>query len=379
MILFWCMFALLAGEASGLKDPDPNAGRDLYYQALQAARAGDSQKAVSVLKHLVTVYPEDSFADDALLEQARLTEEVLGQPASALGLYRKLIEHYPNSRSVRRAKARAEFLSRNLGQGEQVLSAYQKIQQESASSPPAESAEKMLDLLDKHKDFSLRPDGLYWVGSLWIRAKKYEPARKILWAVVADYPKHRAAGLALLELGNLEIKLNNLDAAEKVYSALGSLPEAEWKKSSAGGQQRVDSVRFRNRVIFWSWVFWGLVAFCLWLFVVIGVSRKKIKPRELLRPPIEALIYLPVMAALIVWASSGARQTSHALIWLSGLVFLLLVPNGWLLRKLTLSVPRLMGWMLVLLLAGCACVVAAIGAAGMTTQVLHTIQFGPGG
>ena len=117
----------------------------------------------------------------------------------------------------------------------------------------------------------------------------------------------------------------------------------------------------------------------MWLFVVIGVSKKKIKPRELVRLPIESLAYLLVMAALAVWASSGARQTTHALIWLSGLVFLLLVPNGWLLRKLTLSVPRLTGWLLVLLLAGCASIVAAIGAAGMTTQVLHTIQFGPGG
>ncbi|MBW1810058.1 MAG: tetratricopeptide repeat protein [Deltaproteobacteria bacterium] len=379
MVLFWCLFALLTGDPSGVKTPDPNAGRDLYYQALQAARAGDSQKAVDILKHLRAVHPRDSFADDALLEQARLAEESLSEPANALSLYRRLIQQYPNSRSVRRAKARVDFLSRHLGQGEQVLSAYQKIQHQSVSIPPAESAEKMLGLLENHKDFSLRPDGLYWVGSLWIRAEKYDRARKILWAVVADYPEHRAAGLALLELGNLEIKLGNLGAAEKVYSALASLPKKEWQKSSAGGQRRVDSIRFRNRVIFWAWVFWGLVAFCLWLSVVIGVTRKKIKPSQLIRLPIEALAYLLVMVVLIIWASSGACQTTHALIWLTGMVFLLLVPNGWLLRKLTLSVPKLMCWMLVLLLAGGACIVAAIGAADMATQVLHTIKFGPGG
>jgi outer membrane protein assembly factor BamD (BamD/ComL family) len=377
MAVFGLVFILLA---AGGGDPErAPQGRDLYYQAVDIARAGNPAEAVSRLQKILDQWPEDPFADDALIEQARLHEEVLGAPGRALELYRSLIERYPSSRVVRRAKARARFLEKNLGQGQEVLRDYLRIQKESAKVPAAESVERMLSLLAKHQDFSLRPDGLYWAGSLLGRESELDRAREILSSVARSYPEHPMAGRSLLELGNLEIRAGRLDAAGEVFEKLGKLPGGTWEQSAREAGKRLAMIRLKQGAVTLAVIVWLLCALVLWVALVLAIGRKRLALGRLARPPIEALVYLAIMLVLIVWAGTGARQTTQALLWMTGMLMLILLPNGWLLSIRTLS-GRMFGLRLACLVVACvAGVVAAIGLAGMTDQVLHTFQHGPGG
>jgi tetratricopeptide (TPR) repeat protein len=364
----WTMILLLSAE------PQPVSAKQLYYQALQEVRAGSAQKAFGCLQRILDEHPDDAFADDALIEQARIAEEVFEQPVRALELYRALVEKYPDSRLVRRAKKRIEFLGGHLDAGEEVLKEYLNIQRESVNAPAAQTVKRMSRLLDQHKNFSLRPDGLHWLGSLMAREGMRDQARARLEEAIREYPEHQVAGLALGLLGNMALEDGDLAGAEAVYLRLAESSSEKWRRSAQDALKRVDKLRWRKRVLVASVGLWVLGFLGVWTLWFIRLRSKKLRFRWI--PPAEAVGYLVIMAGLIAWAATGTRQTTRALLWMTGMVFLILVPNGWLLRS---WVPR--GAIKLLWLAGLvvicgAALAAAIGLAGMTGQVLHTLQFG---
>lgn len=367
-VAVWTTLLLLSAE------PQQTSAKELYYQALQEVRAGSAQQAFERLQRILDEHPDDAFADDALIEQARIAEEVLEQPVRALELYRALVEKYPDSRLVRRAKKRIEFLGGHLDQGEEVLKEYLKIQRESINTPADQSAERMGRLLDEHPEFSLRPDGLHWLGSLMAREGMRAEARARLEEAIREYPEHEVAGLALGLLGNMALEDGDLDGAEAVYLRLSESSSKKWRRSAQDALRRVDKLRWRKRVVVAAVVLWVLAFTGLW-GLVVGRWRSK-KLRLPWMPPVEAIGYLLVMAGLIAWAASGTRQTTRALLWMAGMVFLLLVPNGWLLRSWTPRGVWMVLWVLGMVVICGAAIVAAIGLAGMTGQVLHTLQFG---
>jgi len=357
----------------------PAPGRDMFYKALAESRAGGSLRATELLGQLVKQFPDDPFADDALAERARLFDEELGRPDKAIELYRLLIENYPNSRLVRRARARAEFLSRHLDAGNAVLTAYLRIQKESEHVPAEESIGHMRRLLDEHPDFSLRPDGLYWVATLLVREGRRDEARKCLLGVAHDYPEKRMAGRALIELANMEIGRGNLDAAGRAFEDLGRLPGASWDSSMREGMLRLSHLRRIRWIEIASALVWLAAAVWLWLALGMGLRSGRIAPRQLRMPPVEVIVYLVVMAGLVAWALSGTRQTSQALLWMAGLFTLLLLPNAWLMRAKSPRPGALVLRLCGLGMAACAALVTSIWLAGMADQVVHTIQFGIAG
>jgi TolA-binding protein len=368
MTAVWIMLLLLSAG------PQHTSAKELYYQALQEVRAGSVQAAFDRLQRVVDEQPEDAFADDALIEQARIAEEVFEQPVRALELYRALVEKYPNSRLVRRAKKRIEFLGGHLDAGEDVLKEYLKIQRESVNLPAEQTVARMSRLLDGHKDFSLRPDGLHWLSSLMAREGMRDEARARLEEAVRDYPEHNVAGLALGLLGNMALQDDDLDGAEAVYLRLAKSPSPKWQRAAQDALVRVDRLRWRERTIFAAAGLWALAFVGLWTLLFVRLRSKKLRITWF--PPAEAVGYLVIMAGLIIWAATGTRQTTRALIWMAGMVFLVLVPNGWLLRSWA---PRGFGmvfWVLGLVVVCAAVIVAAVGLAGMAGQVLHTLQFG---
>ena len=354
--------------------PQPESAKQIYYQALQEVRAGSAQKAFEHLQRVLDEHPDDAFADDALIEQARIAEEVFEQPVRALELYRALVEKYPDSRLVRRANKRIEFLGGHLDAGEDVLKEYLNIQRESVNVPAAQTVRRMSRLLDQHKDFSLRPDGLHWLGSLMAREGMRAKARVRLEEAIREYPEHQVAGLALGLLGNMALEDGDLDAAEAVYLRLSKSSSEKWRRSAQDALKRVDMLRWRKRVIVAAVGLWALAFLGLWTMWFARLRSKKLRLRWI--PPAEAVGYLVIMAGLIVWAATGTRQTTRALLWMAGMVFLILVPNGWLLRSWAPRAVVKILWLVGLVVVCGAAVVAAIGLAGMTGQVLHTLQFG---
>jgi outer membrane protein assembly factor BamD (BamD/ComL family) len=367
-VAVWTILLLLSAE------PQQTSAKQLYYQALQEVRAGSAQQAFERLQQVLNEHPEDPFADDALIEQARITEEILEQPVRALELYRALVEKYPDSRLVRRAKKRIEFLGGHLDAGEDVLKEYMNIQRQSINVPADQTVERMGRLLDEHKEFSLRPDGLHWLGSLMAREGMRAEARARLEEAIREYPEHEVAGLALGLLGNMALEDGDLDGAEAVYLRLSESPGKKWRKSARDALRRVDKLRWRKRTIVAAVVMWVMAFVGLWGLLVVRLRSRKLRFRWM--PPAEAIGYLLVMAGLIAWAATGTRQTARALLWMAGMVFLILVPNGWLLRSWAPRGLMKLLWLLGLVVICGAAIVAAIGLAGMTGQVLHTLQFG---
>lgn len=364
----WTILLLLSAE------PRQTSSKELYYQALQEVRAGSAQEAFERLQRILDDHPDDAFADDALIEQARIAEELLEQPVRALELYRALAEKYPDSRLVRRAKKRIEFLGGHLDQGEEVLKEYLKIQRESINAPAAQSVERMGRLLDEHPEFSLRPDGLHWLGSLMAREGMRDGARARLEEAIRKYPEHEVAGLALGLLGNMALEDGDLDGAEAVYLRLFESSSEKWRRSAQDALKRVDRLRWRERTIVAAVVLWVLALVGLWTLLFVHFRSRQLRLRWV--PPAEAIGYLVIMAGLIIWAATGTRQTTRALLWMTGMVFLVLVPNGWLLRSWAPRSGVKVLWVAGLVVVCVAAVVAAIGLAGMTGQVLHTLQFG---
>jgi outer membrane protein assembly factor BamD (BamD/ComL family) len=373
---FYWLSILLAATGADSR-PAERPGQNLYYQALQSARAGEVDKALKRLQQILDEHPEDTFADDALLEQARIHEEVLGRPARALELYRTLVSRFSSSRLARRAQARIRFLGRHLDEGEEALREYMEIQRLGSDLPAKEVVARMERLLEAHPGFSLRPDGLYWMGTLLARSGKLTAARAKLQAVVRDHPHHRAAGLAWTLLGNLAMQEGDFDAAELAFTELGRLKGDEWKEASQEAHKRLSWERWKKRILASSLIVWSLALGFLWVLLIRRLRSGDIPVVQLKKPPPEAVIFILAMLALVVWAWTGTRQTCTALLWMTGMVLLLLLPNGWLLREQAPRGIRAGAWVLILVVVCLACVVASIELAGMTDQVLHTIRWGP--
>jgi hypothetical protein len=199
-------------------------------------------------------------------------------------------------------------------------------------------------------------------------------ARARLEEAVCEYPEHEVAGLAQGLLGNMALEDGDLDGAEAVYLRLSESSSRKWRRSAQDALKRVDRLRWRKRVVVGSVGLWVLAFLGVWTLWFTRLRSKKLSFRWV--PPAEAIGYLVIMAGLIFWAATGTRQTTRALLWMAGMVFLILVPNGWLLRTWAPRAVVKILWIVGLVVACGAALVAAIGLAGMTGQVLHTLQFG---
>ncbi len=71
---------------------------------------GRADSAEAAFAELPLLFPQSPLADRSLFEAARLQEEALGQPESALATYTKLLEAYPSSLLASRARERIRAL-----------------------------------------------------------------------------------------------------------------------------------------------------------------------------------------------------------------------------------------------------------------------------
>jgi hypothetical protein len=353
--------------------PEAQSGRTLYYQAQEDLREGRIRQALELLERIESELPGESFADQALLERARILEELLDKPASALELYRLLESRHPDSRLIRRARARRAFLEEHLDQGEEVLVEYLRITREGPGQEPAEAVKRMDVLLSAHPDFSLRPAGMYWQAARLEQAGRPEAARVRLEQLAEEYAGHPKSAQALALMGTMAIQAGDLDAAERAYDSLSRFPDEGWRQSAGEAMGRLSRLRSMRTVLVASLAAWGCMALVLWTLLI----ARRVGASALARPPVEALVFVVIMGALIVWAWTGTRQTTRALLFMGGMNLLLLLPNGWLLRRWSPRGIFRVAWLL-LLVAGClASVVASVGLAGMEEQVLHTLEWGP--
>lgn len=71
----------------------------------------DAQRAIELFVQMAETYPDNSLADDALLQAGNFTEEALADKTGAYNLYRQLLKTQPSGDMAGKAKARLAALS----------------------------------------------------------------------------------------------------------------------------------------------------------------------------------------------------------------------------------------------------------------------------
>lgn len=376
LLLFASMGQQLSTQAPKTQSLTKSPGAQLYYKALALEREGDPHGALDLLHNLLIRFPKDTFCDDAMAEVARLQEELLAQPAKALDTWKILLNTYPHSRLARRGRARVEFLQKHLDAGQDVLAEYERLLRQGASLNVDDTLGRMNALLDAHPDFSLKAQGLLFVAQLLEKSERFDQERQVLEEIVKSFPEEREAGLALVKLGRLAMKQGRLDEAGSAFERLKTLPGSEWTYASEDYLARLGRLKTGHWTLWLSMSIWVFVMFAMILSLVLLAARHGWPSDVFWPPPVEALVFLLVMTALIAVVWAHANQAAHALLWMTVLMTPVLLGNGYLLRRIRMNL-----WTRVLWLAGGSmlCVLsvyASISLAGMLGQVLHTMRFG---
>jgi TolA-binding protein len=294
---------------------------DAYYAATALEEKGDHAGAVAAFLTLADADPDDPFADDALIEAARLCEEKLADPARAADLYERLVRDYPQSRLAVRARRRAEALRAGMGAGgahAAALAAWNDILSGYSERPRAESIARAERLLAEHPGFPLAGKVTLWIGEQHAEAGALDAALARFAEVEQRWPGAAEARLARRERGDVLVRQGRFDEAEAVYRSL---------REAAGGDPMVEITikeAMSDLAAARRWARLRVVAWALIAAFVLGAGALTWRAagsggaaaRVLARPPVEVWYLLPVAALLAGAGLSEHPSIGGALSWM---------------------------------------------------------------
>ncbi len=82
----------------------------LFRQAVIQEKLGQNEAASTLYKRIIDEFGRDIYGDDALFALAKLTEQVFQDTVTAMGLYQRLLNDYPDSHFVFEARRRFRSL-----------------------------------------------------------------------------------------------------------------------------------------------------------------------------------------------------------------------------------------------------------------------------
>ncbi|MCE9573495.1 MAG: hypothetical protein K8W52_10075 [Deltaproteobacteria bacterium] len=296
-----------------------DAQSDAFDRALRRLAAGELA-AIDDLVGIADAAPTSPWADDALAEAAR-GAETAGQLPRAIGLYRRIVAVYPDSRQARRAQARIDELERAIGKDgawAQVAAEHDAILRAAAGkADPRPQLDAMAALVRAHPDYPEGYDARIWLGDTWLRLG--EPARAKPWfdeaAPVARDP--RDAWRARKASADAQAALGETDDAEAAYLALrGASAEQDGTLDQA--MTDLDATRGRRRKSLFAWA-----ALILAALGAIAVARRDAGSwrralRGLARPPIELWVALPFAVILVGIAWRDDAMVGIAVSFIAG-------------------------------------------------------------
>ena len=319
----WLFVWLLALDASAAEP---------FYDSMNLARRGNPALAAERLAALGSGAQSD-FADDALLEAARLYEEDLGDPARALALYQDLLARFPHSRLSRRAEARAQALERALGpegRWSEAASALQDLTRELTVVSPEASLSRLKTLLELYPGSPQAPEAMYWIGHLHAQTGNAEEALATWRELGEKFEDSEWSRKALGGQAELHLSREDFDEARAAFARLTRSEQPAYRRMGTDGLEEVDGARTRARVRTAAWFVVTLVF--LGLVVRARVLTKSVRQTFVLlrRPPTEVLFLLPLIVLLLLASATNNRllglATERILVvgffatWLSGRV-----------------------------------------------------------
>lgn len=245
--------ALAAFDEALARSPQGAATPALHFRSAEAlARLGQAVPARDRYARMAEDYPQDEWADDALLRAATLSLDA-DDPARAEALARQLIEGHPASplrAGARVIEARAALASGRADDAAKLLNdALTKLDPDAATAQTAryylglaykdagrtEEAGEVLEALAAAPDAPLATDALYLVGQEHFDAGRYREAAESLEKYLSDRPDAAAADHALARLALSRSELDEADAARRALAQL----EERFPKSELARMTRV--------------------------------------------------------------------------------------------------------------------------------------------
>lgn len=369
LVLVVTLVTCLAAPHTALGDE-----HDAFYAALARAQAGDARGAADDLAALVARAPTDLFADDALLERARLLEEQLADPVGAATIYELLARDYPDSRLARRAERRAAALRAQLGPGARDAAALAAWQAILASFPTRGLAGSLADaeaLLARFPEFGQADELRLWIAERRAQTGAREQAVAELTAIAA---RDDERGLrAQRALADLWLELGRFPEARAAYEKLR--PHAEGLAEHTSLDEALRKVTIGERKRTGSHAA-AVVLAVLVLAAAVGLARSGQLGRALLSPPTEVLFVLPIAALFVLAGQSENELFFRATRWLALAQVVIAYVVGVGLRAAPRRAVPILAWGAGGGLAMLAATYLVVYHLDMVDLVVHTVVYG---
>jgi hypothetical protein len=347
--------------------------RAAFYAALARAQAGDAAGAHTALLALVARAPGDPFADDALIEAARLDDEVLGQPARAAELYERLVASYPESRLTLRAARRARALRAAMGPGGRdapALARWQDILMHDPARGARSSIALAHQLLAEVPAFGQAPEVHLWLAERL--AQEGETGRALV--ELAAIPGQE--GVTLRRARRLEAEL--AAAAGHFARARALLGQLVATTPAGDAAQRAalaealtaldhDELTFATAVVAWS---------LLALLALLALWQLRRQRQALWPPPTVTLFVLPLSGLFVGAGLTENPMFGHAILALGSATVVVSWLVGAGLERSTRPLA-ILTWGGLGTLAMLACTYLTIYHLDLYDLVAHTFAFGP--
>jgi hypothetical protein len=360
--------------------PAPSSQETAFYAAIARAQQGQAAEAVAELDALVARAPDDLFADDAMFEAARLTEERLGDPLGAALRFETLCARHPDSRLTVRAERRAKALRAQLGPGGRDARALADWQAILASFPERGRAGAVADaeaLLAREPAFNQAGEIRLWIAQQRVQLGQGRQARALLVTLAGTTDE---LGLrARRALADLDVDLARYADARAGYQALyqhAATPTARTSLDEA--MARLERAQAKDTGAVLAWCLLGLMLAVALGFLARRAGGARALLRLLARPPLEALYVAPVAALFVIAGLTENELYGMATVWLAVAMIAVAYLVGTALRapgparSAVATLAWGVGGMLAMLLAGYVIVFHL----ELLDTLVHTVQYG---
>jgi tetratricopeptide (TPR) repeat protein len=305
--------ALLVLCVAAVAHADP--AEDAFRGASEKLAAGDLAGAEQAFEAVAAIDPRGPWADDALAEAASAAER-LGDLEAARRLWRRVVDEFPDSRQSRRARVRVAEIEQQIGTGGQWLAVaeqHEAILREAVDQQrPTDQVDQLAALVAAHPDYPRAEEARMWIGDAWMRMGRPDRAAKVYaeaLAAATDAEDRWRAGKAL---GDAYAYEGRFDAAEHAYRSLVGVGSQMEDRVLEDALRDVATARERGRLTLLAWAILGvaLVVFAGSAWRTCGGPVPAL--RALVRPPAEAIYFLPVAAILLGAAWSANPVVFHA-------------------------------------------------------------------
>jgi tetratricopeptide (TPR) repeat protein len=369
----------LASAVRADPEPGPDPADARFRAATARAATGDRSGALADFVAIADTAPDSPWADDALVEAARLAEQQ-ADPARAGALLTRMADRYPASRSARWARAHAAQLAARAVPDEWRPTAAEHdavIRAVGRHGDPTPHLDRLAALLRARPGYPREHAAQIWLGDAWSRQGEW--ARALGWYrdALATAATPDARRTARLRSVSALVALDRFADADAAIDEVASDPAID-PHAIARARRDVDRGRVRHRWRIAAWLALAMLAVAALIQLRRATGSMRATAAALARPPVEVWFLAPIAVLGIAAAASGNVMVARAVRWVAiggvGVTWL----SGAVLRATPAAGPRRIALHIAAIaLAGAALVYLVISSDRLLDMLVETWRHGP--